>query len=85
MKVGRKDTRTEAELAKKPIGLQVVWLVIAIIGALVIGSSHLLLRNRAVAQSRWAWWREFHERMRRYPTSQEVEDWTSEQTRPTGL
>ena len=61
--------------------MQLVWLAIAVIGALVIGIS--TLRKRAAMQSRWAWWREFHERMRRYPTSEEVDAWISEQTGPT--
>ena len=60
-----------------------MWLAIAIISALVIGISHLMLRKRSAGRSRWAWWREFHERMRRYPTSQEVDDWIGEQTGPT--
>jgi len=61
-----------------------MWLAIAIIGSLVIGAVYLtLLQKGPNQQSRWAWWREFHERMRRYPTSQEVDDWMSDQTGPT--
>ena len=61
-----------------------MWLAIAIIGALAIGTCCLTLRKNGLnQQSRWAWWREYHERMRRYPTSQEVDDWISEQTGTT--
>ena len=58
-------------------------LPFAIIVALVIGVSYLALRKRPLGQSRWSWWREFHERMRRYPTPEEVEAWTSKQRGPT--
>ena len=61
-----------------------MWLAIAIIGAFVIGIFSWHLRQQGSnRRSRWAWWREFHERMRRYPTSQEVDDWINEQTGPT--
>ena len=63
--------------------MQAMLLAIAIIGALLIGKSHLPLRKSAASQSRWAWWKEFHQRMRRYPTSKELNDWISEQIGPT--
>ena len=60
-----------------------MWLAIVIIGAFVIGIISWRLRQQGpTGLSRWAWWREFHERMRRYPTSQEVDDWINEQTGP---
>ena len=77
-----KDMPAEQKLAKRAFRMQAVWLATAIIGALGIGISYLTLRKRA-EQSRWAWWREFHERMRRYPTSEEVDDWISKQSGPT--
>ena len=60
-----------------------MWLAIAIIGALVIGTFCFTLLPKGSNQlSRWAWWREFHERMRRYPTSEEVDDWMNEPPGP---
>ncbi len=59
-----------------------MWRAIAIIGALTFGN--FTLRQKGLNEpSRWAWWREFHERMRRYPSAQEVDNWISEQTGTT--
>ena len=61
-----------------------MWLAIAIIGALAIGTWYLTLRKKGLLQqSRWAWWREYHERNRRYPTPEEVDDWIRERTGTT--
>ena len=66
--------------------MQAVWLAITTIGALIIVIIGFHLRKkRPNEQNRWAWWKEFHQRMRRYPTSQEVDDWISEQTGATPL
>ena len=56
-----------------------MWRAIEVIGGLAFGNLHFR-RKGLIEPSRWAWWREFHERMRRYPTAQEVDNWMSEQT-----
>lgn len=57
-------------------------LAIVIIGALNLGD--LPLRHKCLNEaSRWAWWKEFHQRMRRYPTAQEVDNWIKEQSGAT--
>ena len=63
--------------------MQAILLAIAIIAVLLIGKSCLPLRKSEAEQNRWAWWKEFHQRVRRYPTPQEVDNWTSEQTGPS--
>lgn len=61
-----------------------MWLAITTVGLLVVGVIYRALRRKGRnQQSRWAWWREYHERMRRYPTPEEVDDWMSEQRGPT--
>jgi len=60
--------------------MEAMWLAIAISGAILIRVSHLPLRKRAAKRRRWAWWQEFNQRMRRYPTSQEVDDWIFDQS-----
>lgn len=60
-----------------------MWLAIAIFGLLIVGTAFLNLRQKRLnQQSRWSWWREIHERLRRYPTPEEVEEWESEQAGP---
>ena len=62
------------------------WMAIAIICAVLIGAFYLTLRQKGLDQmSRWAWWKDYRERMRRYPTSQEVDDWISEQVDSPGI
>ena len=59
--------------------MHAIWLVMTITGLLAIWTFSVTLGKRAAAQSRGEWWREIHERLRRYPTPEEVEDWMSKQ------